>query len=334
MNRGPVLASALVLVTFSWATQTRAQGRDRAAAMQHFRDALALKDADDCARALPLFQESARLDKQAKTLIQLADCEERLGKWTDALRDWRDARDQASLGSDPVSERQHEVAEQRMHALDAKLPRLTIALAQKSPANTRVARDGVQLGVVSLNRPLPLDPGEHLVVAEAPGHAAREWRLVLAPGEHETLEVILAAKQVEAPRQRVAPIAPTRKQVPNRTEPPRPGNWQRIAGLALGAAGGVSGTVAGALWLSAWAKHDQAVDRCDPDCGPDARARQDEAVERVDLARILGIAGAVAVGAGFVMFATAPTASGSAVYVGLSPAMAVDETRLHLSGRW
>jgi hypothetical protein len=326
------LVIAVVLAATVISQAARAEPEAPAAALEHFRDALKLKDAGSCEQAIPLFQESARLDKQAKTLIQLADCEETVGRWSDALRDWRDARDQASLGSDPVSARQREVAERRMRELDARLPRLTVVLAPESAKDVRVTRDGVRLGPVSLNRPLPVDPGRHVVEVAARDHVSRTWTVTLVEGEQRELHVLLD-KRLEPPH--AAPR--TRAPAPPRTRPsvaaPRNGT-QRTVGLTLGGAGLLGGAAAGALWLSALAKHEDARDACTPDCGAEARARQNDATEQVELARILGAAGAAVFGAGVVLFATAKEPSAPGLSVAVSPPVGSIEPRLQVSAPW
>jgi hypothetical protein len=333
------LASGLILWTMSVSEHAEAEGEDRAAALQHFKDALRLKDAGKCDAAIPVFHESIRLDKQPKALMQLADCEEATGKWSHALQHWRDARDQASLGTDPVSQRQREVAEQRMNELDVKLPRLTIVLAPNAPADAEIARDGVRLGKVSLNKPLPIDPGKHVVSVVAARHEPRQWEVTLAQGEQRQLEVGPGARRTDAATPGPHAVqAPSAKPSPLKLRPDsslRSGNGQRIAGIVVGAAGLAAGAVAGGLWLSARAKHNEAVDdHCRGGCAPTADELQAEALDRAKLARIVGIAGGVVLGAGIVLFATAPSHASPSARVTLSPAIGQSDTRLYLRGQW
>lgn len=139
-----------------------------------------------CDKALPHFLESLRLDPKAITLINLADCEEQLGKLADALGHWVDARSRAqSEGARAIEEE----AERRANALEPRLARLTIALAPNAPKDAVVERDGIALGRPSLGIPLPLDPGRHRLVVKARGYPNGVLEVNLGEGEAKSVEV-------------------------------------------------------------------------------------------------------------------------------------------------
>ena len=68
---------------------------DPAAARAQLEAGYALKEQGKYADALPHLLESLRLDVTLKTLTNLADCEEHLGKLVDAQKHWVLARDRA-----------------------------------------------------------------------------------------------------------------------------------------------------------------------------------------------------------------------------------------------
>src|SRR5690349_17832828 len=136
---------------------------DPAAAREQLKIGYTLAQGGKCAEALPHLQESLRLDAKAITLINLADCEEKVGKLTDAMSHWVDARARAqSEGNAGI----HEEAERRAKELDPRLARLTIRLAPTAPPDAKVERDGIVLGVPSMGIPLPVDPGAHTVTVK------------------------------------------------------------------------------------------------------------------------------------------------------------------------
>jgi hypothetical protein len=51
-----------------------------------------------------------------------------------------------------------------------------------------VRRDGVVLGAASLETALPVDPGEHTVVVEAPGTQSALFSSRVGAGEHASLD--------------------------------------------------------------------------------------------------------------------------------------------------
>jgi tetratricopeptide (TPR) repeat protein len=121
------------------------QERDPAASETLFKEGRRLMKSRDFASACPKLEESLRLDPAAGTLINLAECEEQLGRTASAWQHWRAAAD-----SLPAGDKRRGVALNRASALEKALPRLTITLAPGTPSDTRVKRDGTFLGAPSL----------------------------------------------------------------------------------------------------------------------------------------------------------------------------------------
>ena len=81
---------------------------------------------------MPHLLESVRLDRQPKGLVNLADCEERLGKLAAAQAHFVETRDLAKAqGLEPL----WKVAEQHLQAIEARMPRLIVKLAKDAPAD-------------------------------------------------------------------------------------------------------------------------------------------------------------------------------------------------------
>jgi tetratricopeptide (TPR) repeat protein len=195
--------SALVLCLV--ARIAAAEPSDPAAARAQLQEGYALKQQGKCAEAIPLFAEAVRLDRQAKALINLADCEAQLGKLVAAQGHLVEARDLARAQGDPLKD----VAEQRLQAVDKRLPKLVLKLAKQAPPNTTVSRDGVKLGAVSLGRPLPLDPGAHHVIARFSGRGERQYDVVLAEGETKELQVAPDSAASQSPLDTPVRTTPT-----------------------------------------------------------------------------------------------------------------------------
>jgi hypothetical protein len=159
---------------------------DPAAAREQVKIGYGLAQDGKCGEAIPHFVESLRLDAKAVTLINLASCEEKVGRLADALGHWAEARAHAQMeASKPIADE----AEKRQEALEPRVPKLTIVLAPGAPKDTAVTRDGVALGAVSIGLALPVNPGDHAIVTTAPGRAEARASVALAEGEAKSIEV-------------------------------------------------------------------------------------------------------------------------------------------------
>lgn len=229
-----------------------AQG-DPAAAEALFREGRALSDAGDIAGACAKFRESERLDPAIGTTFNIADCEERLGHLARAWTLFGEVVQRL-----PATDKRHDVAKKRVAALEPRLPKLSVRLAPGSPADARVVRDGVELGPASLGTPLPVDPGEHIVIVSAPGHADQPFKVLVSEREIRTLDVEvgpLRAMPIDPPKPHDTPA--------DKVPPPSPSPRSPVLGYVVGGvgvAGFITGAVAGALVLQ---KKSVVGDHCD-----------------------------------------------------------------------
>jgi hypothetical protein len=184
-------------------------------------------DGKDYATAAAKFQESHRLDPAAGTVMNLATCEEHLGKLASAWQHWQEA-----LQLLPPSDDRVPFAKGRVKKLERQLPHLTVQLASGAPEQTFVRRGEVTLGRASFGVPLPVDPGEQVLTVEAPGFAARTFAIEVGLGEHREIEV--APGEPLPDRDEVESARRTRR------------TWAYVAG-GIGIAGAATGVVTGLL---------------------------------------------------------------------------------------
>jgi hypothetical protein len=252
------------LLALCAASPAAAQTRDPAAATVLFEQGRAAIQAGDWAAACPKLEESHRLDPRVGTLLNLADCEEHIHKLAAARTYWQQAVDLAgSLG-----DARADLARQRLTALDPRVPRLSVLLADGSPPDAEVLRDGVKLGAASLGVSLPIDPGDHEIVVRAPGYEDGRATVSLAESEKKEISVSPGPKLPEAaPAVPAGPVPPVgAASTPPAPEPalppvapaPRSAARQDGGGSGLGTAlfwtglGGVTlGLVSGGLVLAA-----------------------------------------------------------------------------------
>ena len=157
-----------------------ADSGDAAAAETLFHQGRADADAGDYPRACAAFAESLRLDPAPGTLLNLADCEEHVGRvasaWGDFLR---------LAGTLPSTDERLEIARSRAAALAPRVPWIVVVLAPGSPSDAHVFRDDVEIDGPRLAVPWPVDPGSHSVLVVASGHESRTITLVAKEGETE-----------------------------------------------------------------------------------------------------------------------------------------------------
>jgi hypothetical protein len=276
---------------------------DPAAAETLFRQGRALSDAGDVEGACAKFRESARLDPAIGTTFNIADCEERLGHLARAWTLFGEVVQRL-----PPTDKRHDVAKKRAAALEPRLPKLSVRLAANAPASARVTRDGVELGPASLGTPLPVDPGEHLVVVSAPGHADQRFKLLISEREIRILDADvgpLEPKRVDEPPLGRAPVDQQLPPSHSISPPPR----SPVLGYAIGGigvAGFVTGAIAGALVL-------QKKHVVDQHCGA-TKLCDDEGYQASKSGKTLGIVttaglltGAIGVGTGAFLILHAST---------------------------
>jgi hypothetical protein len=194
----PELASAQARDPAAASAQARdaavasVQARDPAAAEALFRRGREAMEAQRYVEALPSFIESQRLEPAAGTLMNIATCEEKIGRLASAWQHWREAMDALAPTDDRVT-----FARNRIQSLEHKLPRLAVSLASGRDRGARVFRDDVELGPATQGVPLPVDAGSHTITVRTPGHHLEQVVVQLREGEQKRLAVQPGA--VEAP---------------------------------------------------------------------------------------------------------------------------------------
>ena len=222
-----------------------AQTRDAATAEALFRQGRLALDSGQYQDACPRFAESQRLDPAAGTLMNLATCEEKLGKLASAWQHWREAIDALPGGDDRIP-----FAQSRVSELEKKLPRLTVIVDGPIEKSSRVLRDETEIGVAAQGVPLPVDPGEHLVLLRTPGRFDGLAKISVAEGESKQIAVKMGA---------VDPVAAAKIA----EQEARGGSSQRTAGWVVGGVGAAGLVTAGVSGLVLISKRNTVQNECD-----------------------------------------------------------------------
>lgn len=313
-----------------------ATAQKQAAAQMLFNDGRRLTEAKNYAEACPKLAESQRLNPSIGTQFYLADCLEQEGKTASAWTNFVGAADGAKLAGQQEREA---FARKRAEILEPRIPKLTITIAEatRGAAGLEVKRDGALVGAAQWGTPIPLNPGEHLVAAEAQGKLHWETK-VQVKGEGVTISVVVPAL-VDAPV--ALPLTPVPGPTPLAGEEPNAGRGrgQRIiAGAVVGGLGLVGIALGTGFGVGAMGKQSDSNKHCDAlnRCDPTGITLRHDGITDATVSTVGFVVGGVALAAGAVLVLTAPPPSKphSAGKVPASMQVAVGPGTLHLSGSW
>lgn len=205
-----------------------------------FDEARQLMERGKYAEACPKLAESQRLDPGGGTLLNLAICHEKEGRFGTAYLEMKAASSQAVKEGRKDREK---IANERLAALASRVPRLAVHVAADEP-DLEVRVDGTTLRKPAWDLLTVVDPGPHVIDASAPNKAPFRQTITLAEGESRTVQIppLLAgggrAGEGAAARA-IDPSAPTPE---TRTNP------LFVGAVATGVTGFVVGVPAGYVW--------------------------------------------------------------------------------------
>jgi tetratricopeptide (TPR) repeat protein len=298
-----VLACSLVAPSVA---EAEPSAEDSALATLLFQEGRALIAAGQIPEACQKFAESQRLDPGGGTLLNLARCHEQEGRLASA---WSEFQAAESVARDAGRSDREAEAAYHISALEPRLSRLSIVVpAAAQVAGLVVERDGRELGRGAWSTAIPIDGGEHVVRATAPGRQPFTVTIVIGKElDRRTVEVPILATAV-ALTPAPPPVAPT---VPPAVAPPAPVaetetftperlRWLGIGSVALGVVAWAAGGYALATALD---EKDAAAAHCWVDgCDEVGLSKHSAAVSHGNVATALGIGGAVLVGTGVTLF--------------------------------
>lgn len=268
--------------------------QDRKAARQELTQAQELRKQGQLADALAHFGESQRLDPKLTTLMELADCEEQLGKLIEAHAHFAEARDKAARDELPQSKAK---AELRRAAVEKRLAHLTLQLAAEMPANAQVFSNDVPLDAASLGTALTTNPGDHVIVVKVPEHEDAKYSVKLADGDNQTLPIAAGPPIAKpAPPPPPPPKVAAAPKVSTADVSTSSGSTRRTLGIVAGSVGLAGIGVGSALWYVGW--------RDSNSIGPTAD-------QQLLVGQISVIGGGALLVTGIVLFATAPSGEAS-----------------------
>jgi hypothetical protein len=299
---------------------------DKVAAEALFEPGRTLVAQGKYAEACPRFADSERLDPSSGTLLNLANCYEKLGRTATAWATYREAASAASAAgrADYLG-----VASRHADSLVPKLAKLTATVTQAVDGMV-VRRDGVEMPRSEWGAPIPIDSGSHTVEAEAPGY--KTWSTDIDVSQDGALVTVTVPALEAAPVPPTPAPAPSSASVP--TEAPAPGaavgpdttsesvgHGQRVAGIVIGAVGLAGLGASGVFALVAKNTYNDSLKNCQTDnpglCSSTGVSQRSDARTDGNIASVAFGVGAAALVGGVIVWLTAPHASstGSARFV-------------------
>jgi hypothetical protein len=218
-----------------------------------------------------------------------------------------------------------DIAKARIAALEPRLPKLTLRAPKTPIGGLALTRDDAPIDAAVLGASIYVDPGSHTVTASAPGYKPFTQTITIAEGEAKEIQIALeAAPDQPKPQESVMTIV---------REDIDPGKTRRLFGLTLGGAGAVAlitgvsfGFAARDSWNSAF--EDGLCDKPTLTCSAEGQDLTRTARTRALVANIVGGAGIAMLGAGAVLYFTAPSRADVAV----SPTQG--GASVTIGGRW
>jgi tetratricopeptide (TPR) repeat protein len=271
------LALPPILLGLCWLISTsvaRANGDDRSAyADDLFQEGVALMKKNDCAAAVPKFLSSNRLDPAAASLVNVATCYSKSGRTGSAYRTYLKAAALAEAEHDAALKAQ---TLQAIAALEPILTKLRLVTTSKAP-QLSLTLNGEPISTQG-SAPIPLDPGENVIEAFAPGHES--WQRTVSAREPGMLLV------VDVPE-----LSPVKA-------PDNDAHWRTTA-IVVGSVG-VAGIATGlGFGLSAKSAYDESEAHCDANyCSSLGQNLRETAINRATVSTVAVGLGALATAAG------------------------------------
>lgn len=197
--RSLIASSAFALTALAHAAPCSADpsAADRTVAETLFKDAKKLMARGKIPEACEKFASSYKIDPVGGTLLNLAMCHEVEGRTATA---WTEFNEALSLAKKSGRVDRQKAATEHIAALEPRLSRLTITPPAGAPAGLEIKIDGDAIAAAAIGTAIPVDPGDHIVVASAPRKKPWEAKVALREGKPQSITVpALADLEATAP---------------------------------------------------------------------------------------------------------------------------------------
>lgn len=310
---GAALAAASAVLAVSSPARAEPTGPEKALATTLFNEAKALLADERIPEACRKLEESRRLDPLPGTILNLAVCHEKEGLLASAFAEFREAR---ALAERDRRDDRVALADEHLAAIAPRISQLVVVVEPSAEhAELRITCDATVLGRPAWGTRIPMDPGEHVIVASAPGKRAS--RSVVQIGRDADVQTVSIAALEDEPPAPALPAEPAAVPAPVPAPADAAAGGEAPSGLstrrtiALATAGiGVVGLGLGSYFgLRAIDKHGDPAATCTTaPCSSESLSLNDDAKAAADAATVSFTIGLVALGAAaFLWFGDSPT---------------------------
>ncbi len=279
-------------------------------------DAVKLSSAHHYAEACPKFEESLRLYSSLNTEYFLADCYEHVGKTATAWADYLEVAEKARAAGETSKEKR---ARERARLIEAQVSHLTIQVTNAGASGLEIERDGVEVGRGQWGVAMPVDAGDHVVVASSPGRIGATLR-VAVKGDGDNASVVVpelavvptdSMRTIGAGAAAPAPSGASPSEGESTDTTHANGGGRRAAGWVVGGAGVVGMGVGGLLGLVAKSSYESAPGCAGTVCQGDDAGRsgfkqRESARATGNVATAVVLGGGALAGLGVILWLTAP----------------------------
>ncbi|HKO53293.1 MAG TPA: hypothetical protein VJV79_36540 [Polyangiaceae bacterium] len=345
---GCVAACLLGMLAAARAAEAQISAEEKATAEAVFEEGMRLIKQGNFSEACPKFEISQRVEPAVGTMLYLAECYEKTNRTASS---WAMFREAASLAETSGQTERMKTAQARAAKLEPRLAWLTIDVAKEAHVpGLQIRKNGVLVSAELSGTATPVDPGEVVVDASAPGYlpfstkakVAAKGRVVVAvPALQAAPEATPAAVATAQPLphdERVPPAAVN--STPSGAAPlpaasAASGTAERpsIVPWLVGGAGVVALGVGTVFGLKAISNADDARKNCpnglcNDESGTTAAS---DAQTQATISNVSFVLGAAAVATGVVLYFTLPTKHGT--QVGMLPMADQSSLGLTLRGK-
>jgi hypothetical protein len=275
------------------------------------------------ATACPLLEQSYRLDPLPGALFTVAECEAAWGKLAAAVRHYQsflDALTSLPPGRRDAFEERRKIAADKMAALTAVMPEITIDVLPGTWTGLVVKRNGEVVGPSSYGVTQKVDPGPYVITAQAEGGSVWERRVELGERDRARIDVPWPLPGADSAK----PVEPSTAAVESSDSTRRSSTrtWAYVAG-GVGAVGLVTGSIAGIVAMA----NKSSIDANCPNhlCNAEGRSAVNAGQSAATISTIafpVGLAGGGLAALLFVLSSGRTDSGSGASFLGLRPYVA------------
>jgi len=339
-------ACACLLGALSAVHLARAQvsAQEKAAAEAVFEEGMRLIKQGNFADACPKFELSQRVEPAVGTMLYLAECYEKTNRTASS---WAMFREAASLAETSGQSERMKTAQARAARLEPRLAWLTIEVTKDALVpGLQIRKNSVLVSTELSGTPTPVDPGDVVVDASAPGRLPFSTKLKATAKARVvvTIPALLAAPEAapvpvppvvaheeSAQPAAIVPVAHTAGPAPAPSPAPAPGEHASLVPWVVGGVGVAALGVGSYFGFKAIKNANDAREICPKSiCNNEqGMSAANDAHSAAKISNISFVLGAAAVATGVVLYFALPDKHGA--QVGMLPL--VDQSSIGLAVR-